>query len=375
MPQTELAASLLRLPFWEQLIMTSHEVRTRLTVVFLLFLAAAEATQSQASKATSKDRKPEIPKDGTPVLWVDPGESTTRNLLYGPGSADLAPAPPFTFVEEDKSGTQPKFTVTDQRGTEWNVKLGIEAQSETASTRLVWAAGYFAEESYYLPEARIQNMVTLSRKTDEIKPGGVVTNARFEPSRPEMKKIGEWEWEENPFLGTRELDGLKVVMMLLNNWDAHDTNNRIVHVAGSGATAENRYMVSDLGATLGKAGGAFSHTKSDVKDYAESDFVKGVEQGIVKFHYSVRPKGLGMFAIIYPPYASRVADISDAMKGIKVAHARWIGGILARLSDQQLRDAFTAAGYDEPTIAGYVSEVRERIQQLTSLPDVLTARY
>jgi hypothetical protein len=356
--------------------MTSHEVRARLTVVLLVFLTAAETTQSQSAKpANPKDSKADVAKDGTPVLWVDPGDFSSRNLQYGPGSADLAPAPPFTFVEEDKSGTQPKFTVKDKRGTEWNVKLGIEAQSETAATRLVWAAGYFAEEAYYLREARIDNLVTLTRKTDEIRPGGLVTNARFEPSRPEQKKIGEWEWEENPFVGTRELDGLKVVMMMLNNWDAHDTNNRIVRVAGSGVAAELRYMVSDLGATLGKAGGVLEHTKSDVKDYRESDFVKGVEEGVVKFHYTVRPKGLGMFAIIYPPYAGRVADISEGMKGIKVAHARWVGGILARLSDQQLRDAFAAAGYDEATVAGYVGEVRERIQQLTSLPEGSTAPH
>ena len=34
------------------------------------------------------------------------------------------------------------------------------------------------------------------------------------------------------------------------------------------------------------------------------------------------------------------------MKTITVENARWMGSVLAQLSDEQLRDAFRAAGYD-----------------------------
>ena len=78
------------------------------------------------------------------VIWKDPGAMSSRNLYYGPGAASLAPAPPFRFIEEDTSATTPKFKVKDARNVEWSVKLGIESQSETVATRLVWAAGYFA---------------------------------------------------------------------------------------------------------------------------------------------------------------------------------------------------------------------------------------
>ena len=56
------------------------------------------------------------------------------------------------------------------------------------------------------------------------------------------------------------------------------------------------------------------------------------------------------------------------MRGIPVAHARWIGSLLAQLSDEQLRDAFRAANYSEGTRESYVSSLRERIDQLTDLP-------
>jgi hypothetical protein len=55
------------------------------------------------------------------------------------------------------------------------------------------------------------------------------------------------------------------------------------------------------------------------------------------------------------------------MRGIPIAHARWIGSLLARLSDEQLRDAFRAADYSEGTRESYVGALRERINQLTRL--------
>ena len=44
--------------------------------------------------------------------------------------------------------TSPKFDVEDDQHVQWRVKLGEEPQSETAATRLLWAAGYFVDEDY-----------------------------------------------------------------------------------------------------------------------------------------------------------------------------------------------------------------------------------
>jgi hypothetical protein len=301
------------------------------------------------------------------VVWKDPGDIAARDLRYGAGSAALQPRPPFTFVEEDTGGTQPKFMVRDAAGVLWNVKLGIEAQSETVSTRLVWAVGYFAEEAYYVPEAVIAGLARLKRGGDEVKPGGVVGGARFEPRRDGHQRVGEWEWDENPFVNTRELDGLKLLMMMLNNWDARDANNKVVRVTTE-TGMETRYLVSDLGATLGKAGGWPSHSKSDPEDFAESGFVEGVEDGIVKFDYSTRPTGLGTFALLYPPYFLSQRDVERGLKGVTVQHARWMGALLAQLTDGQLRQAFAAAHYDAADTDVYVGALRSRIHQLTALP-------
>jgi hypothetical protein len=304
-----------------------------------------------------------------PIIWRNPGDISRRNLLYGPGSPELAPAGPFTFVKERKSGESPKFVVRDGRGDEWTVKLGPEAQAETVSTRLVWSVGYFAEEAYYFDEVRINDLPRLSRGQEYVS-GDIVRGARFEPERSNMKAGSTWDWRNNPFRDTRELNGLKVLMILLNNFDAHSGNNGIISVTGPRGT-ETRYYVTDLGATLGRAGGlGGTRTKNDLADFLSTKFVRNVDarDGVVEFDYDTRPSGLGHLSVLQPFYYRHEVNKEKAMRGIPVSHARWIGSLLGQLSDEQLRDAFRAANYSDGVRESYVTALRERINQLTELP-------
>jgi hypothetical protein len=323
---------------------------------------------SQSVFAQKTDKK-SITRGTTPVLWQHPGDIRSRHLFYGPGSARLAPAPPFKFIEEDKSGESPKFKVSDRRGVKWSVKLGPEAQAETVATRLVWAVGYFAEEAYYFDRVRVENLPRLSRGQQHVKRPGVVYGARFEPRREGVRKAGTWDWNKNPFAGTKELSGLKVIMILLNNYDARKENNQIlVRVDTKGKRPVARYIVSDLGASLGRAGGlGGKRSKNDLEDFLSTRFVLGVEDGAVEFDYDTRPTGLGVISILYPPYYMGEVKKEKSMRGIPVEHARWVGSLLSRLSDNQLREAFRAAGYDTRTMKGYVLAIRQRVSQLARL--------
>jgi len=304
-----------------------------------------------------------------PVLWHDPGDIHSRNLFYGAGSAELAPVAPFRFVKESKKGESPKFDVKDARGVVWTVKLGREAQAETVATRLVWSVGYFAEEAYYFDEVRIENLPRLSRGREFVVSDGTVIGARFEPERPHLKEGPTWDWENNPFRGTRQLSGIKVLMILLNNYDARKENNKILYgPAPSGSRSQPRYYATDLGATLGRAGGlGGKRSKNDLQDFLSTRFVMGVEDGAVEFDYDTRPSRLGHLSILHVPYYRSQVKKESAMRGIPVAHARWIGSLLSQLTDEQLRDAFRAAKYNDATMEGYVQALRERINQLTRL--------
>jgi hypothetical protein len=337
-------------------------VRGTLILSLILVLNFSSAVLGQTKK------KP-LPT-GTPVLWRDPGDISSRDLRYGPGSAEMAPQAPFTFVKEETTGSSPKFRVRDARGVTWTVKTGVEAQAETVATRLVWAMGYFADESYYLDRAEVLNLPRLARGQEFVENGRVVRGARFEPKRAGEVRGEIWDWLKNPFVGTREFDGLKVLMVLLANYDTRLDNNRIIYQKNpESGQMEARYVVTDIGATLGHVGGlGGTRVKNNLEHFLMTKFIVGVQNGLVEFDYSTTPKGAGKFASIFSPgYGKSQANKEKAMRRIPVENARWIGSMLSRLSDEQLRDAFRAAGYDNATMEGFIRTLRERIDRLANI--------
>src|ERR1041385_784022 len=339
--------------------------RTRVLAVIaglLIIFASLEVFSTVKAEKKKKDKE----EKGTPVLWRDPGDMRRRDLYYGPGSERLGPKPPFRFIKEVEEGSAAKFDVEDARGVKWRVKLGEEAQAETAASRLVWAAGYNAEESFYFKRADIDGMKKTSRGQKDVQ-GNSVVGARFESRRENIKRGKEWSWKDNPFKNTRELNGLKTMMVMLNNWDPFKKNNKVLHDKD---TNEARYTVTDLGATMGKAAGAGAgRSKNNVRDYIRTRFVKKVDGDNVKFAYDIHPKKLGLFSVFYPPYFIRQHKATKTMNKVPVSDAAWIGSKMAELSDDQLRDAFRAAGYDRATQDAYARAVRNRINQLNRLRD------
>jgi hypothetical protein len=335
--------------------------RKRWVLILTSLLIVGALSYESFSTVKFPKKKRQHAEKSAAVLWRDPGNIRNRDLYYGPGSKALAPAPPFRFVKEVKEGGMPKFEVEDARGVKWRVKLGPEAQAETVSSRLVWAVGYNAEESYYLDRARIDGMRRLSRGQQYVN-GESVRGARFEPRRKNVERGKEWDWSKNPYKGTRELNGLKTMMVLLNNWDVFKKNNKMLHDKDTG---EARYTVTDLGATLGSAGGIGGRrSKNNVQDFERKRLVRKVEDGKVKFDYDLKPKKFGLLSVVWPPYYFRQRRATNSMQKVPVDHAAWIGSQLAQLSDNQLRDSFRAAGYDRATTDAYVRTLRSRINEL-----------
>jgi len=202
--------------------------------VVTLGLAALSLTPLTPIHAKSKAALSISEGHANAVLWRDPVDIASRNLYYGSGGEQNQPHAPYTFVEEDMNGTNPKFVVTDHDGVKWTVKLGIEARPETAASRLVWAAGYFTNDDYYLADLQVANMpARLKRGWKLVAPDGSMHDVRLKRKIPGQKEIGDWQWRAAPFAGTREFNGLKVMMALVNNWDLKDDNNKVYSVKDS----------------------------------------------------------------------------------------------------------------------------------------------
>jgi len=277
-----------------------------------------------AQVALGVDKKKKNVPMGRPVLWRVPDDLPSRDLFLGPGGAMMKPdTSRLTFLKAEQGGYSVKYRVRDASGREWVAKVGNEAQSETAAVRLLWAVGYQTEINYLVPCAHIPGAPKPRKKVARCEGDGFA-NVRFEARPENVERTGEWKWKRNPFVGRRELQGLVVLMGLLNNWDIKDTNNVVLFVpAGSNRRVdESLYAISDLGATFGKTGHVpffwrFTRSRNNPEDYAHSRFVDKVKGNRVAFRYGGKNRGL--------------------FKNISIEDARWIGRLLSRLPTARSR--------------------------------------
>ena len=81
----------------------------------------------------------------------------------------------------------------------WKVKMGIEARPETVASRIVWAAGYFANEDYFMPVLHVRGMPErLHRGWKFVGPDGTVYNVRLKRESKDGKIINDWSWRDDP---------------------------------------------------------------------------------------------------------------------------------------------------------------------------------
>ena len=211
---------------------------SKATTFSIAILIATYANAGAPAKRNPDKPKAEITREGPAELWRHPADIAVRNLYYGPGGKAHEPAGTFTFKKEDMGGTNPKFDVVGEDGVKWKVKLGDEARPETVASRLVWAVGYFADEDYFVPALRVKDMPRLRRGRKLVTPDGIAHDVRLKRTSPESKKIATWEWLQDPFTGTRELNGLRVLMAVINNWDLKDENNAVYQVNDAGGAQQ-----------------------------------------------------------------------------------------------------------------------------------------
>jgi len=222
----------------------------------------------------------------------------------------------------------------------------------------VWACGYFAETTFFIAEGRIDGAQDLQRAGECIHEDGRFTEARFELDDPAVKKMFEehgWAWNDNPFLGTRELQGLKVLVMLLSNWDTKDrrdvargSNMAIFEHRLAGGSREARYLITDWGGSMGRWGSNLAtRGRWDPAGFAAQtpQFVTSIEEGIVKFGYT----------------GQRTEDVAT---GIRVEDAAWLLQSLGRITDAQIADALRASGATEDEARAFSAALRGRIDQL-----------
>ena len=125
-----------------------------------------------------------------------------------------------------------------------------------------------------------------------------------------------------------------------------DDNNEIL-VAKGDASSPRRFIISDLGATFGKTGGFFSRSRNEPSDYVKAEFVQKLNGDVIDFSYSGKNQKL--------------------FENLTISDARWVTTLVAKLSDEQLKDAFRSANYSADEVNQLAQAFRDRSNKLAAL--------
>lgn len=282
-------------------------------------------------------RTPEVPASPGDVaqLWTMP--EPDRDLFYGAGGPRLAPDPGtrFRVIEVKRGGFSAGYTLEDDRDRRWSAKFPPEASAEVAAARLLWGAGYHQPPVHFLKE-------WVAEGSDLPNPQ---MPARFRELTPDFHGLaykGGWSFYNNPFVGTRELNGLLVLQAMFGNSDVKDSNNGLFEFKEAVEGAPRWYVVVDVGDSFGKTLGS-RFPGGEVAEWERRPFITKAENGRVSLYQT------GLHGKLFDNLPSE--------------HVRWVSERLAALTDRQWNDAFRAAGYEPATAARYIRRMKEKVAE------------
>ena len=267
-------------------------------------------------------------------LWSEPTDIAERDLFWGGSRRADAPSADdvYTVRGLDTTGYSHGYDVEGPDGRKWDIKLGDEVQPEIVLSRILWALGYYQPQTFYVTGWQLAG----------------TWDGEGEPARFRLQSDhdtdGEWAWIENPFAGSRPLQGLVAISLVLNNHDLKTSNNRIYRMHNN-AEPSRRYVVQDLGASLGKPRGLpyVRGTRNDIDDYEDLNLIHKVSGSRVQLDY----RGLH----------------TDILKRLSPADIVWGCELLNRLTDAQLDDAFRAGNYAPGVRRRYIDKIRSKIRE------------
>jgi hypothetical protein len=341
-------------------------------------------------------------------IWREPNPPVQKADLghnpRGPGSFDASDPVVCKFQPRETGGRTPKFYCVFEGGDVLKVKYGRnpEIHTEVAATRLLDALGAGADRMYLVRKLRCfgcpenpQAMLSCISSPSEtvrrncgplygaITPTGgfavqvnyagyvdfgpVAIERPLEGKEIRTDSVEGWGWDEldrQQSEGGRasraERDALRLVAVLLNNWDNRPDNQSLLCLPGGGE-GDGRcrrpfaYM-ADVGATFGRVG-------AERKEQRKLDLDAWRDAPIWEDRETCRVR------IVSPPLHG--ATFGTAV--ISESGRRFLAARLGRLTKRQIRDLFESAGFasfEEASagsrdVEGWVKVFGDKVRQIT----------
>jgi hypothetical protein len=346
----------------------------------LAVLAVVGSSAACAAKAAGRSDDPADALRNDAVRRAQVWSATnvaSMNLRLGPqGKGAFAPnaVVECQYVKKDMSGATPKFTCKLPDGDEVKVKYGRdngEVYAEVAATRLLWALGFGADHMY---PVRVK---CKGCPLDDAEVALSANDTYFEAAAIERKMPGHeiedsrgpgWSWVEldsvDPERGgapRAHRDALKLLAVMLQHSDSKREQQRLICLspgAPRARCARSFMLISDLGRTFGKATLSNADRPSSVNLKAWDDVPIWQDPTGCRAHMSKSFSGTLENPLISEP------------------GRRFLAGLLARLSDRQLRDLFTVArfpmradapqGEEAAEVDAWVTAFKKKVSQISS---------
>jgi hypothetical protein len=337
-------------------------------------------------------------------LWRDPppfSRIALRDNPRGPGAFPSGAPAVCKFHFDKASGATPKFKCVFAGGEILKVKYGHnpEIQTEVAASRLLETLGAGTDRVYLLetlrcfgcpedPDALIRCVsspyedfrrrcgIEFGRESDEgevkvtidygkfVDFHNVSVERRFS-GREIVDERGEgWGFDELDAVASAkgatraERDALRLLAVILDNWDNRRDNQRLVCLPG-GSRRDGRCLrpfayMQDVGGTFGRVGGSKDERKLDVEGWSEVRVWKDEAACVVE--------------IESPPFHG--ATFGEAT--ISESGRRFLLERLRRIPEDAVRDLFAGAGFAEyewaspasRNVDNWVRAFQEKVRQI-----------
>ncbi len=151
--------------------------------------------------------------------------------------------------------------------------------------------------------------------------------------------VGPWDWNDREHAKRRELRGAGLLAAWLNWYDSRFDNNR-VKLGKNSEIPEFLHVISDVGSGLGSARNALKNKAN--RPNALPWEVTRLDDGKVKF-------------VEFEPN-----EDNDSFKKMTIDDARWMGRMIARLSENQIRQGLISGGYNSAETKMYLEKLISR---------------
>jgi len=324
-------------------------------------------------------RQPAVPIDQVDLLANPPGDD----------SFHFSDEVVCKFHPEKVGGATRKFNCILAGGEVIRVKYGRnpEVRTEVVVTRLLEALGFGADRMYvvrkvrcfgcpedpfkvlscvYSPSEQVRKecQPLYVKKTEKGKSelnldyakytdfDMVALERRMEGKGIEVKDVEGWKWSElekiDPARGgaTRaEIDALRLMAALVNNWDTKAGNQRLICLPGGegadGSCTRPFALMQDVGGTFGRE-------KLDLEAWRAIPIWKDAGSCVVEIESP-------------PLHSATFRDVAISESG-----RRFLAGLLTQLSEKQVKDLFIggrAPGQEDNWAQAFQEKVRQIAQR------------